>query len=328
MEKDLTKKHCLSDNSRYADLINGAVFGGKQLLQPTDLCDLDSRTKAPKLAASRSARHYRQQYRDLIKKAAFGVNFAIIGLENQEEVHYLMPIRSMSYDAAEYQRQADEIRERERKSPGITSAEFLSGFRKSSRLCPCVTFVLFFGEQWDGSRELQELLDMTDIPKELLPYINNYEVHIIEVRKLEDTSVFHTDLRQIFDFIRCSEDKEKLRTLIQNDPAFQEMDEAAYDMMVEYGNAGELLGIKKFHRKDGKVDMCKGIEEMLEDSRAEGENIKLIKQVQLKLDKGKTAEMIAEELEESLENVVRICTEIEKSGLKAEASAIYAKLQN
>lgn len=103
-------------------------------------------------------------------------------------------IFTMSYDAAQYQRQAERMRKKEREKPGITHAEFLSGFRKVSRLHPCITFVLFFGENWDGSRELRDLLDMTDIPEELQRYINNYSVHVIEVRRLEDTSVFHTDL--------------------------------------------------------------------------------------------------------------------------------------
>ena len=41
-------------------------------------------------------------------------------------------------------------------------------------------------------------------------------------------------------------------------------------MMVNYGNARELLGVKKYHGKEGKIDMCKGLEGMLEDSRMEG----------------------------------------------------------
>ena len=333
MEKDMTKKRCLSDNSRYADLINGTVFGGKELLRPEDLSELDSQTViSVSKARSRSKKRYRQQYQDLVKKAAFGVNFAVIGVEDQEDVHYLMPVRTMSYDAAQYQRQADRMKKEEKRKPGITRAEFLSGFHKTSRLHPCVTFVLFFGERWDGSRELRELLDMTDIPEELQPYINNYSIHVIEVRRLEDTSVFRTDLKQIFDFIRCSDDKENLRSLIQNDPAFQEMDEAAYEMMAEYGHAKELLGLKKYRGKDGKVNMCKGIQGMLEDSRAEGlsqgEYMKLIKQVQLKLDKGKDVEKIAEELEEPAENVERIRAEIVRCGLKASVEVIYAGLQS
>ena len=44
MEKDLTKKNCLMDNERYADLINGLIFQGKQVLQAEDLLDMDSQT--------------------------------------------------------------------------------------------------------------------------------------------------------------------------------------------------------------------------------------------------------------------------------------------
>lgn len=42
-------------------------------------------------------------------------------------------------------------------------------------------------------------------------------------KKLEDTNVFRTDLKQVFDFIRCSEDKEKLEELIKADAAYQTM---------------------------------------------------------------------------------------------------------
>ena len=266
MKGDLSKKRCLADNRRYADLINGVVFGGEQKLQPMDLSDLDGHVQVPTGEDGKS----RPLYRDLVKKAAFGVNFVVIGLENQEKIHYLMPVRAMGYDFAEYWRQADRRREEEKQAPGITSAEFLSGFRKESRLNPCVTLVLFFGEEWDGSRSLHELLDLEGIPESLRSYINDYAIHVIEVRKLPDLSVFQTDLRQIFGFIRCSEDIERLRELVAGDPAFQELDEAAYAMMAEYGNARELLGIKKYRGKDGKVDMCKGIMGMVEEGREEG----------------------------------------------------------
>ena len=42
-------------------------------------------------------------------------------------------------------------------------------------------------------------------------------------KKLEDTNAFRTDLKQVFDFIRCSEDKEKLDELIKADAAYQTM---------------------------------------------------------------------------------------------------------
>lgn len=54
--------------------------------------------------------------------------------------------------------------------------------------------------------------------------------------KSRTAGIIGHDLKQIFDFIRCSEDKERLRMLIQNDPAFQEMDETAYDIMTLFKN--------------------------------------------------------------------------------------------
>lgn len=87
MIKDLTTKRCLSDNERYADLINGAVFGDRQLLKPHDLTDGDSHVIMRRGKTSKKKKNYKPLYHDLIKKAAFGVNFAVISLESQDKVH-------------------------------------------------------------------------------------------------------------------------------------------------------------------------------------------------------------------------------------------------
>ena len=270
MAKDLTTKRCLSDNERYADLINGAVFRGRQLLKAQDLTDRDSHAVLRRRKTAGKKKGDKPLYRDLIKKAAFGVNFAVISLEDQDKVHYLMPLRNMAYEAAEYDRQAEVIRKQVQKLPDITEEEFLSGFLKDSRLWPCVTFVLYFGEHWDGSRDLHGILDMKDIPEELQSYVNNYPIHVIEVRKLQDTDVFRTDLKQIFDFIRFSKERDKLLALVQSDPAYQELDEAAYDMVSEYVNEEGLIEMKKYQGKGGKVNMCKALEDMRAESREEG----------------------------------------------------------
>lgn len=92
---------------------------------------------------------------------------------------------------------------------------------------------------------------MRDIPVELRTYVNNYPIHVIEMRKFENTDVFRTDLKQIFDFIRFSEERDKLLALVQGDSTYQEMDEAANDMVAEYANAEGLIEMKKYHRKEG-----------------------------------------------------------------------------
>lgn len=267
-QKDLVTNKCLSDNERYSDLINGIVFGGEQKLCCEDLQEVDSRNVISQWLYKYGDKG-RPLYRDIIKKAAFGINFAVIGIENQSQVHYLMPLRIMSYDAAEYERQAAKVRKKIRRNRGITSAEFVSGFGKNTNLYPCITIVLFYGKEWDGSRELHELLDFTDIPKELREYVNNYKVHIVNVAEL-NAEVFRTDLKQIFRFLQCANDKKKIKELTEKDSAYRTLGEDAYDMMVEYSESFILKGIKKCYGEGGKVDMCKGLQDWAEEERTIG----------------------------------------------------------
>lgn len=269
MDKDLVKKECLSDDERYADLLNGLLFYGEQKVQAADLQEMDSQLSLSMWLRKKTNR-YRQLYRDMIRRTAFGVNFALIGIENQELVHYLMPLRTMEYDAAEYEKQAAGIRKRVKKMKGISNAEFISGFRKTDRLYPCVTLVLYYGEDWDGARSLHDVIDFSDIPDGLKKYVNDYPIHIFEVLKMENTEVFRTDLKQIFDFLRYSKDKAGLRELVENDKAYQEMAEDAYDMIAVCTNEERLISVKKYHGEDGKVNMCQAIREMLADERLIG----------------------------------------------------------
>lgn len=52
--------------------------------------------------------------------------------------------------------------------------------------------------------------------------------------------------------------------------AFKFMEEDAFDVVVQYANAIELVELKDDYRKDGKVDMCKAITEWLADEREAG----------------------------------------------------------
>ncbi|MBD5464821.1 MAG: transposase [Lachnospiraceae bacterium] len=211
-----------------------------------------------------------QKYRDLIRKTAFGVNFAVIGVESQTEVDYLMPLRVMSYDAGEYEHQAVGQRKTVRRTKGTSRAEFLSGFTKDSRLKPCMTLVLFYGESWDGSRDLHGILDFRDIPEELRAVVNDYQIQLLEIRKLPNTEVFQTDLKQVFNFIHCSNDKKKLRELVEHDPAYREMEEDAYEAAAVFTGAEELLEVEKFYEEGGKVDMCQALTALIADGRNEG----------------------------------------------------------
>lgn len=272
MEKDLQEKGYLCMPERFADLINVVVCGGRKILQPSDLTEMDSQTGYLRTSNGRGKRtpKSRPRYRDVIRKAAFGINFMVIGIENQEEVHYLMPLRCMSYDVAEYERQAVVIGNRVKRRKDITSAEFLSGFTKDSRLHPCVTLVLYYGENWDGATNLHSILDFTDIPEELQEKVNDYRIYVCEVRKFDKTEVFQTDLKQVFDCIRYADDPDKLYELTTNDPVYQELDEETYDVIAEHIKTVELLKTKEYNGEGGKVNMCNAIAELIQRGRMEG----------------------------------------------------------
>ena len=182
-----------------------------------------------------------------MRKTPFNVNFAIIGIENQ----------------------VARIRSSVRKdSKGLSSGEYLYGFRKDSRLYPTVTFALYYGEKdWDGAMDIYGLLDFTDIPEILREKISNYQIHMIEVRKLKDTSMFKTDVRQVFDFLRFSKDKKKLKELMATDKRYAYLNEDVYNILEAYDG---VFNIKEKYKKGGKVDMCQGLKDWIEDERMEG----------------------------------------------------------
>lgn len=276
MGKDMGWKKFLSDDERYADVINGIGCKGVQVVSKDDLYEMDTQTR---LSRSRDfvrrltqSRNGNVKIRDCLRKVAFGVNFAIIGIENQETVDYSIPLRNMLYDVDAYEKQAKKIRKEVRRiRKGLSVGEYLYGFRKSDRLLPTVTFILYSGSKvWDGPKTLHEILDFTDIPEELKEKVADYKINLVEIRKLEDTSVFKTDVRQVFDFIRCSGDKNALKNLIETDDYYKNMEEDAFDVAVQYTNATELIEAKEYYEKDGVVDVCKALTDLIADGKQEG----------------------------------------------------------
>ena len=276
MRKDTGWKGFLSDDARYADVINGIGCKGEQVVKEEDLQEMDTQTGM--FRGSKFIHRFSQlgkgnvKVRDCLRKVAFGTNFAIIGIENQETMDYSIPLRNMSYDVDAYERQAKKIRKETRKKyNGLSAGEYLYGFKKDDKLLPAVTFILYSGSMaWEGPKTLHEILDFTDIPEGLKEMVADYQINLVEIRELEDTSVFKTDVKQVFDFIRCSNDENALKELVEADDYYKNMEEDAFDVAVQYTNATELIEAKEYYEKDGEVDMCKALTDLIESGRQEG----------------------------------------------------------
>jgi len=262
----------LSDNERYADLINGVSFQGRPVVKPEDLSERDTKTGYHKNTRTVKGKQ-NVKYRDLFRKASFGANFAVIGIENQKQVHYLMPVRCMEYDLKEYQRQEVEkkqkFKQKMQEGNRTTGAEFLSDFPKDGKLQPCITIVLFYGDDWDGSTDLNGLLDFTNIPEELKAMVGNYKINLLNIKKLERTDMFHTDIKQVFDFIRQEKDTNKLKELVETDPKYKTMPRDAFEVIAAFTKSESLLYLEN-QEEGGMVDMCQGLLGLKEEGRQEG----------------------------------------------------------
>ena len=182
---DIALKEYWRDEEHFADLYNAVLFGGKQIILPQDLAEGDADVshvlECEKAVANIKA------FRDIIKIAKHskkhGVTLAILGIENQELVHYAMPLRVMEYDAYSYKKQYEELAGQYADSAERTDDERLSKMRKTDKLVPVITIVIYYGERpWDGAKSLKEMLKL---PAGMEVYVNDYPMHLVEIREDE-----------------------------------------------------------------------------------------------------------------------------------------------
>lgn len=270
-KKDNALELYFEDNERYADLINGYVFNGEQIVRGQDISEKDGRASG--VAGRIRKRLEVQKYRDAMRRVALGTEFVLIGLEHQDEIHYAMPVRVMLQDAAGYDEQLRSVRRLNRRRRGLNGGEFLGGFTREDRMKPVLTLVLYYGtEAWDGARDLYGLMDRNKYPEQIMDMVNNYRIHVLEVRRFREIGCFRTDLYEVFGFIQKAGDKEAERLFTEeNRIRFEAMDEEAFDVITALTGSGELEAEKERCRDEGgKINMCEAIRGMIEDGRIEG----------------------------------------------------------
>lgn len=283
MGKDLPLKTFFTDGRRFADLINGFCCAGEQRVRPEDLQELDTAECIVDANAAESApatqKRKRELRRDIIRKVALGVNFAIIGVENQEEEDYSLPYRIMSYDASRYGKQVAAIKSNIKaakkgedstdKREKLTPGEYMYDFKKDSKLHPIVTLVVYYGKrEYGGATDLHGIIDFTDVPEQLKHMVQNYKVNLIDIRRYENFDMLHTDVKTVFELIRDSTDKEKWEQKVKETI---ELDKDALAVVAAYTNMKNVEElIEKYETEGGSVDMCKAWDDRLEEGREEG----------------------------------------------------------
>ena len=194
--------------------------------------------------------------------------YLLLGIENQSEPHFAMPVKNMVYDALEYAGQVENSARshREAKQWPSTSGEYLTGFYKDDRLIPVITTVVYFGsDTWNAPRSLHEMLSVQD--PEILSMVPDYRINLFSPAEIKDEELdqLQSNLKEVMLFIKYSKDKRKLQELTSQTPGFRSLELKAARVI------DSITGINlRFTETEGSVNMCQAVQEMCDDARAEG----------------------------------------------------------
>ena len=199
-EKDMAEKTLEAYDDVFADIVNGLLFKGEQVVREAALMD------AQPFSMYKVDGNLHEQERDVAKywnglsTSGVNVRIAFLGMENQTIYDKDMPLRVIGYDGAAYRA---ELSQKDR--------------------YPVLTLILYFGdEKW---RKNRALFDAITVPEELKPYISDYKINVFEIAHLPEEAIkyFHSDFKVVVDYFVHRRDDPDYRP---TDPIkFQHVDE-------------------------------------------------------------------------------------------------------
>ncbi|OLA55759.1 MAG: transposase [Roseburia intestinalis] len=298
---DMVTKEYMRENAVFADAFNYLIYNGKKVIDPAKLKEIDPTEIAlpfgdeekagedkkgkvqetewssvkngsvRKKTAGRAGKKTDavQKYRDILKSAVIKqdekMSYVLLGIENQTDVHYAMPVRNAIYDALQYGRQVADIAAEHRRNKkdftGKSNGEYLSGFLKEDCIKPVITLVIHFGaEEWDGPLSLHEMMSVSDI--EILSFVENYRIHLID--PAEQLNKFSTSMREVIGYIKYSKNKDKLLEFLRTD-AHRSIEMNAARVIKTITNTPIEVS-----EEEGEIEMCKAIEDLIAESEARG----------------------------------------------------------
>ena len=243
--KDIITKEYMEDTEVFADVFNHMIYKGEKVIDPKNLKELDTANVIIPYGANGAEVPY-QKYRDVFKILCAmedeNAVYLLLGVENQSNVHYAMPVKNMVYDSLEYAAQVQKAeashkkarKEKEPKEKKPDSAEFLSGFYREDMLLPIITVVVYFGaDSWDAPRSLHEMLVVQD--KNILSLVPDYRINLIAPGEMSEDELEHftSNFREVMKFIKYSGDGEKLERFVNANIAFENVDRKAVRVMEE-----------------------------------------------------------------------------------------------
>ena len=154
-----------------------------------------------------------------------------------------------------------------------TAGEYMYQFKKTDRLRPVSTLVLYWNsEPWDGAKTLHELVDFTGC-EEMKGITGDFKLNIINIDAIQNgDELFHNrDVKDVVNLYQKRNDKIAFKEYIDTQKIF---DRESIEVVTEMVTSKELKEYMQTNKenKGGNLDMCKAITDLIEDGRKEGEN--------------------------------------------------------
>ena len=258
----------------FADIINVLVYDGKEVVKLENLAD------GPTASMFKAAEgNWGQKDRDVIKLDVRNhVTYALYGLENQTAVNYVMPVRSMGYDYASYEKYIRDMKAQNKAEKHVP--QYAQELWPDQRICPVVTLVLYFGTTpWTGPTTLHEMMNL---PEELKPYVPDYKINLVQVSFLEEETIakFQSDFRIVAEYFRSVRLGNEKETMYNKDRTWDHVEELMefFRTFASDRRFGDFKQLMIDESRKGEVTMCtlldafekEGMEKGIVQGRQEG----------------------------------------------------------
>lgn len=290
--KDRLAKLYASQADVFADIANLALFDGDTGIDAENSTELDTAVKGKR--------------RDILKKCVLkNGETVMIGIENQSYVDPVMPIRILCYDADIYEMQVKK-KQKENDKSELKRGEFLSGIKYTDRFIAVYSIVFNLStEKWHGPKNIAELVNPVRQQA-------GYPIIVLDPSELSEEKIrkCRSEAGKLLMVLKYSQDKEKMLECLKR-KEYEEVEEQTARMIQVF------TGLKmRLRVKEGKVNMCKGLQEHSRDCRKEGEKIGIEKGIEKGMKKANL--MNAEKMLESglTEELILKCCQISKAELK------------
>lgn len=176
--KDTTQKRLEDFEDIFADISNVLLYDGEDVIKENELETVTAKD-------TYTVEHQIHEVeRDVAKRwRHHSLHISLIGLENQTDPDYKMPLRVICYDGASYRAQLNT--------------------EDPKKTYPVITLVLYMGTEkhWTAPKQLT---DCFKYDERLSKFISNYKINVVELAWLSDEQImkFKTEFRNFVELLR------------------------------------------------------------------------------------------------------------------------------